>query len=684
MTNRIYDAANPLPAAGTDARLHLADEGTTYIGLEVRSDDKTGILAYQKQGILVGLGGSVIGALSAIDLKGADSHVHNEGAITSATGNGIVFSGSGVNRVTNLGQITGNRGVFLNTATSTAKLEVYNSGTISAIGTAVTGNSGADTVFNAGEIKTTGTGDIAINLGAGDDLYDGKRGAVTGRILLGEGHDTAYGGAGNETFAGGVGNDYIDAGAGTGDTIDFKDATGGVNVKLASTTAESIGGGQGQDTLLNFEIAIGSDHNDTLTGSSYDNTLIGGEGNDILDGGVGDDRIDGGAGNDTVKYTGSAAIEVDLRITVEQNTKGYGKDTLVDIENVIGGNGADKLIGNDGANSLSGGSGNDTLTGGGGNDTLIGGGGRDTAVFSGSRSQYTISAATNGKYTVKHNVAGDGTDTLENVRFLQFSDQKIAAINRDPSNITLSRSSLSEGAAAGTAVMTIYGSDADDDDLTFVPVDMAGGLFSISGNKLVLNRALDYETATSHSITIQAHDGWGGVFTKTFTINVQNVTETTPLNRVGTAANNSLSGEKGNDTLFGMGGNDTLYGGEGDDKLYGGAGNDILFGEEGRDIFVFDQRPNVRTNRDTIYDFNPAEDTIHLAKGAFSKLSKGTLKKSAFVVGNSFKDKYDKILYQKNTGAIFYDKDGSGPAKAVQIATISKNLALTHKDFFIF
>jgi serralysin len=52
-------------------------------------------------------------------------------------------------------------------------------------------------------------------------------------------------------------------------------------------------------------------------------------------------------------------------------------------------------------------------------------------------------------------------------------------------------------------------------------------------------------------------------------------------------------------------------------------------------------------------------------------------------VGDHFKDKDDRILYYKQGGALFYDPDGSGSAKAVQFASLSKNLKISHKDFFV-
>ena len=92
----------------------------------------------------------------------------------------------------------------------------------------------------------------------------------------------------------------------------------------------------------------------------------------------------------------------------------------------VSGNNAASLTGDATANILIGGSGNDLLTGGAGNDTIDGGAGNfDTAMYSGTRSQYTIALSQTGTLagTVTDTVAGrDGTDTLQNVEFLKFSD----------------------------------------------------------------------------------------------------------------------------------------------------------------------------------------------------------------------------------------------------------------------
>lgn len=637
MTNRIYDSANPLPTPG--ATLVLSGDGNTIIGLEVKNTVGTAIQATGAQSILIGTAGSVIGQLNALDLQGVSNSVYNQGTITAGSG------------------------------------------------TAIIGGSGADTIINTGTINfaPSATGTILIDLGDGADFYDGIKGIATvGLIKLGAGNDTAFGGAQAETFSGGSGNNSIDGGGGI-DTVDYSDATVGVSVNLGGEFAQW---GGNSDTLANIENVNGSAFNDTIVGSSGNNILKGGDGDDTLEGGYGDDRLEGGegAGRNTARYSSFLDARVDLSITVAQSTGGYGTDTLIDIDNLEGGSGADTFIGNHEDNRLVGNAGNDTLTGGGGNDTLDGGSGQDMAVFSGASADYTRANNPDGSVTFTDNRAGqDGADTLKDVRLVKFSDKIIALTNSNPTNIVLTSTAAFENKAVGTVLGSLAGSDPDGDVLTFSLVSNPGGFFGLnsSGTGLVLLKALDHETAAQHTIMIQAEDKYGGLFTKTFTITVLNVLETTPLVRYGTSKGEQVVGESGNDRLFGLSGNDQLFGQIGNDKLTGGKGNDTLVGGAGKDVFVFDQKPNAKSNLDYIQDFNPKDDTIHLSRKFFTKLSKGALSSKAFVTGNQFKDEDDRILYYKQGGALFYDPDGSGSAKAIQFANLAKGLKISHKDFFV-
>lgn len=170
----------------------------------------------------------------------------------------------------------------------------------------------------------------------------------------------------------------------------------------------------------------------------------------------------------------------------------------------------------------------------------------------------------------------------------------------------------------------------------------------------------------------------------------------------GNGGANRLWGGNGGDTLSGGGGNDTLLGADGWDSLVGGAGNDLLsgnghrdtlvggggndtlWGGADRDTFVFDSAPSGSGNVDFIGDFSPSDDTIALARAAFTQAGAiGALTKAAFRKGSAAADATDRIIYEAATGAIYYDADGIGGQVQVRLATVKANLVLTSEDFVI-
>ena len=97
------------------------------------------------------------------------------------------------------------------------------------------------------------------------------------------------------------------------------------------------------------------------------------------------------------------------------------------IENANGGSANDTITGNSSNNVINGGAGDDLIEGNGGDDTIDGGAGtEDVAVFNDAYANYTITKS-GGTYTVAHNggAGADGTDTITNVEFLEFTDQTI-------------------------------------------------------------------------------------------------------------------------------------------------------------------------------------------------------------------------------------------------------------------
>ncbi|WP_075289167.1 calcium-binding protein [Pararhizobium arenae] len=161
----------------------------------------------------------------------------------------------------------------------------------------------------------------------------------------------------------------------------------------------------------------------------------------------------------------------------------------------------------------------------------------------------------------------------------------------------------------------------------------------------------------------------------------------------GEYGNDVLAGDSGNDYINGSAGNDSLSGGSGDDDLVGGSGNDALNGGSGwdslnggsgDDIFKFTLVGG--SHYDIIEDFTAADDNISLSKAAFtaitgtSTLSSGQFYKSTSGVAH---DASDRIIYETDTGELYYDFDGNGSGGAQLVAILDANLSITETSFLL-
>ena len=111
----------------------------------------------------------------------------------------------------------------------------------------------------------------------------------------------------------------------------------------------------------------------------------------------------------------------------------------------------------------------------------------------------------------------------------------------------------------------------------------------------------------------------------------------------------------GDDAVTGGSGRDFLVGGAGNDTLTGGAGQDSLLGGGGADTFVFN---SCDTSPDSIVDFVAADDTIQLDAGVFQGLPAGVLAAESFALLSAAESADDRILYDADTGNLFFDADG--------------------------
>ncbi len=164
----------------------------------------------------------------------------------------------------------------------------------------------------------------------------------------------------------------------------------------------------------------------------------------------------------------------------------------------------------------------------------------------------------------------------------------------------------------------------------------------------------------------------------------------------GNAGNDSLRGLEGADTIAGGSGRDSLYGGIGndavfggadDDVVYGGLGNDRLTGGAGSDAFVFNSLPNGATNRDQIVDFNAVDDVMNIENFVFKALGVATGGLAAGKFWSSSTgaahDADDRIVYNKTTGVLIYDANGSAAGGAVALATLLNHAVITAADFLV-
>jgi aqualysin 1 len=149
-----------------------------------------------------------------------------------------------------------------------------------------------------------------------------------------------------------------------------------------------------------------------------------------------------------------------------------------------------------------------------------------------------------------------------------------------------------------------------------------------------------------------------------------------------TAGAETIYGQSGADTIDAGGGNDTVEGGDGNDFIYSTAGNDTLSGNAGADRFSFTAGLNGSTNVDRLADFAPSEDRVYLAHLVFAAVPLGTLPAAQFRIGTAAGDADDRILHDRTTGNIYYDRDGTGAAAPVLFARVAAGLVLTNANFY--
>jgi hypothetical protein len=136
----------------------------------------------------------------------------------------------------------------------------------------------------------------------------------------------------------------------------------------------------------------------------------------------------------------------------------------------------------------------------------------------GNNLQVASGAVLNYEAQTSCNILVKATDAAGAISYRTFS---IAITNQPdaPNNILLSSNSIAENNSINDVIGTLSATDDDSSTFTFSIVS-GSDKFNISGNQLRASVVFDYETATSHSVTIRATDSTSLTYDKVFTINI--------------------------------------------------------------------------------------------------------------------------------------------------------------------
>lgn len=372
-----------------------------------------------------------------------------------------------------------------------------------------------------------GDGNDTASAGAGHDLIHGQAG-----------DDALYGGTGNDTLDGGLGSDHLDGGEGSNDTATYANATLGVTAVLDTYIATLLQNTNEafDDTYEGIENLTGSNQSDILLGDAGINILTGSGGNDKLIGLGAADTLDGGDGTDTASYE-YATNAISVSLTTNTGTQGEAAgDTLISIENLIGG------------------SGNDTLTGASGiqaNDFDGGAGTSDTVSYAPSLTG-VVASLTNAfaHGTIPVNQTNDALyDTFTNIENLTGTFYDDTLIGDANTNIL----------TGGRGNNVLEGMGGGDQLIGNIDVDTVS--YDHSGGAVVASLTAGLVTQSGDAGGGAGATRWDDTYVSIENMIGSDFSDTL----IGEDRNNIISGGLGDDILEGMGGSDTLQGGTGTD-----------------------------------------------------------------------------------------------------------------------
>jgi len=355
-----------------------------------------------------------------------------------------------------------------------------------------------------------------------------------------------------------------------------------------------------------------------------------------------------------------------------------------------------QILGNNGANSLRGTSFADWIDGGGGIDSMNGGVGSDVYLINrGSEhganeiNDSGPSIADNDELRFTSTSAGDaitvysGDTGLNSV--VLWANRNAPAGAGDGS---LETTPLNVNASAAIGALRIMGNGGRNiitgtqnmdtiigfggDDLFVIP-QASHHPFGILGEEVIEGGAGSDEIRFSD--TFPGHAG-ATLLLSPGVVGIERVTigggtGLTPtstsldlnLNAQHITSNLTLIGNLGANRIRGSQAPDIIRGNQGNDTLIGGLGQDDLQGGPGRDCFMFDTPVGdpltAVSNRDRINDFAVGLDRIVLDSTSYPDIPLGPLNATSFVLGAAATSIHQRIIYDRPSGFLYYDRDGS-------------------------
>lgn len=331
-------------------------------------------------------------------------------------------------------------------------------------------------------------------------------------------------------------------------------------------------------------------------------------------------------------------------------------------DTIGGADGGDWLYGGDGSDTLRGGLGDDLLDGSSGDDLLYGQAGNNTLIGGGGNDRYFLTA-TSVDFVVE--TTGDGIDTILTPGSYTLGtgidiERLFARVPGSTTALSLTGNALAQ---------TIRGNDGANilDSATGADDTLIGGggddqfLVRNSGDLVIEKTGGGHDTVmamVSHALAANA---------RVEVLETGDAAGTTAIDLTGSSSAQEIIGN------------------DGANRLDGRRGADTLTGNAGADTFVFSTVAGAGDVK-TITDFAVGEDRMELSSAIFTGLTAGALSADALAVNTTGAAEIleHRLIYNSDSGDLFYDGDGVDGGRGRLIAHLTAGLALTAADFLVF